>query len=150
VSKRFFSILLPLTTLIACESAPVEPPKGLPHALATSSCGPTDEPGVAIYLSAGPVEVLQPLVPFVRVHVPALEFSVRAGQVWRVGTSGSEATGWLYRRADEPIIAYRGEIGFTETASSEVRGYVDLSFTNGTRIRGRFNAVWEPRPIVCG
>jgi hypothetical protein len=135
----------------ACGGEPLEPLDGLPHALATPSCGPADEAIVAIYLAAEPIESLQPAVPFVQVHIPASLSGLRAGQEWHVLDFPTRLTAWLYDDNGTTFrLADRGEVGISEASSSEITGYVDLRFQGGTRIRGRFEADWQPRELLCG
>jgi len=128
----------------------VDPPSGLAHSLATPSCGPADEPFTAIYLAAVPIESLQPPVPYVQVHVPESFAGLRAGLKWTVGESFPGGSAWLYSSASSPVAANGGEVGITGASEDAVVGYVDLRFSNGSRIRGTFDARRQSRQLLCG
>ena len=139
-----------LVALVGCEGTPVDPPKGLPHSLATPSCGPADESITAIYLAATPIESLEPPVPFMRVHFPASFAELRAGLVWRVSESYSAGGAWFYESTETGATATQGEVGITESTADVITGYVDFRFSNGSRIRGSFEARWQAREVFCG
>lgn len=139
-----------LVGLAGCDGTPVDPPTGLPHSLATPSCGPADEPIIAIYLAATPIESLQPPVPFLQVNFPASFSELRPGIEWRVSEGYSAGAAWLYEIADTPVMATSGEVEVTDSSASAITGFVDLRFSDGSRIRGRFEARWQPREMRCG
>ena len=95
-----------LGLLAACDESPTEPPEGFPHALATPACGPVDQPLVAIYLAAAPIETSQPAVPFVQITVPGPLAELRAGQTWEITEDYSEGPAWrFYSGTNTPITA---------------------------------------------
>ena len=145
-----FCLVAFLVALVGCEGTPVDPPKGLPHALATPSCGPADEPITAIYLAAVPIGLLQPPVPFLQVHFPVSFAELRAGLVWRVSEAYTAGAAWLYENANTPVMANSGEVGITKSRADVITGYVDFRFSNGSRIRGSFEARWQARELFCG
>jgi hypothetical protein len=47
-------------------------------------------------------------------------------------------------------LASHGEIGITAVDASDISGYVDLKFDDGTKLRGSFKARLTPRVMLCG
>jgi len=151
--KGRFSIIAPvlLGLLAACDKNPTEPPEGFPHALATPACGPVDQALVAIYLAATPIETSQPAVPFVQITVPGPLTELRAGQTWSITEDYSQGTAWrFYSGSNPPVTANQGDVSITQVSSTMIRGSVNLRFMDGTRIRGTYDAVWQPRQLFCG
>lgn len=137
--------------VIACgNDSPLEPLAALPHAVATPSCGPTDAPITLIYLASTPVELPQPVSPFVQAHVPKAFGELTSGEVFPVGESFEDAMVWFYRSGIETKLATRGEVGITAVNANNISGYVDLRFDDGTILRGSFNAQLQPRTMLCG
>jgi hypothetical protein len=147
-------LILPVVTwlLTACGGdAPLEPLSELPHSAAVASCGPADGPATYIYLSPTPVELPQPLVPFIQVFVPKRFTESTRAEVFAIGNDfNEEASAWFNTSGVEPRQAIRGEVGITSLASNRLTGFVDLVFPNGLRIRGSFNALWHDTLILCG
>lgn len=152
MTGRFsITVLALLGLLAACDENPTEPPEGFPHALATPSCGPVDQPLVAIYLAAAPIETPQPAAPFVQITVPGPLSELRAGQSWPMTEDYSGGTAWRFVGGiNPPIVANQGDVSITEVSSTMIRGSVNLRFADGTRVRGTFDAVWQPRELFCG
>ena len=143
--------LIAVVWLFACSSdSPLEPLDGLPHALATNSCGPTDAPIVLVYLASQPVDLQQPVSPFLQVHIPVSFTELTRDAVFEVGESFHDANAWFYRSGLETTTATRGEVGVSHVSAGAISGFVDLEFEDGTRLRGSFSASWQPRQLLCG
>jgi hypothetical protein len=116
-----------------------------------SSCGPADGPATYIYLSSTPVELPQPVAPFIQLFVPKRFSESTAAEVFAIGDDFNvEASAWFHTSGVEPRQATRGEVGITSLASNRLTGFVDLVFPNGVRIRGSFNAPWHDPQTLCG
>jgi hypothetical protein len=137
--------------LVGCgdDSAPTEPVSGLPHAAASNSCGPADGAAVVIYLASMPIESLQPVAPFLQVHIWRSITELGAGSVIPISESISDANAW-FRGSGVERQATGGEVGVTSRSATSLGGYVDLRFADGPRMRGTFTATWEPRAVLCG
>jgi hypothetical protein len=148
-------IYLGLTACLvaACSdgSEPTEPVSGLPHAAASNSCGPADGPAVVIYLASMPIESLQPVAPFLQIHIWRSITELDAGSVIRISESISDANASFHGSGVEMKTANDGEVGVTSKSTTVIAGYVDLRFPDGPRFRGTFSAAWEPRNLLlCG
>jgi hypothetical protein len=129
----------------------LEPLGELPHAAAVASCGPADGPATQIYLASTPVELPQPVAPFIQVFVPRRFTESTPDMVFSIGDDyNEEASAWFHTSGVEPRQAVRGEVGITSLASNRLTGFVDLVFPNGVRIRGSFNASWHDMQTFCG
>jgi hypothetical protein len=151
VRARLMPVSIMVFLLAGCASEGVNaPPPGLPHAAATRSCGPTDGPAVAIYLSAAPVLSLEPSTPYVRVAVwQPLERLT--GKSWLLSDGDSDGAAWSYATAEAFEVATRGEVTVTAvSADSSVEGVVDVTFPSAGRVRGGFKARWLSRTLLCG
>jgi hypothetical protein len=141
-----------LVVPLACNppSGVPAPPVGLPHSAAAPGCGPADGPAIAIYLSATPLESLEPAAPYVRVDVwQSLEHLTE--RPWRVAGDNRDAAALHYSTATDYIVATGGVVTVnTVRADKTIEGSVDLSFGSARRVRGGFRAVWISRPVVCG
>jgi hypothetical protein len=150
VLKRFVPVLVAcLSAGCGNESAPLAPLRALPHAVATNSCGPADGPLVVVYLASMPIESLQPVAPFVQVHIPKSFAELGAGSVFPISESFTDANAWFHGSGVERT-ANGGEIGVTSTSATAMAGYVDLRFPDGVRLRGTFTANFQPRLMLCG
>ena len=144
-------VLIATIWLLACGSdSPLEPLEGLPHALATNSCGPADASVVLVYIASQAIELPQPVAPYLQVHIPVSFGELARGDVFEVGESLEDANVWFYRSGLETRIATRGEVGVTHTDASAISGYVDLQFEDGATLRGSYTASWHPRQLFCG
>lgn len=149
IKRSLPALLLCLAAACSDDSAPTEPVNGLPYAVATNSCGPADGAMVAIYLAAQPVESLQPVAPYVQVHIHGSFADLAAGSVFQVSDSFQDANAWFHGSGVERT-ANGGEIGVTSRTSTAIAGYVDLRFPDGARLRGTFSANWTPTQLLCG
>jgi len=124
------------------------PPEGLPYAVATSSCGPTDGPAIAIYLAEEPIESGLPSRPFVLLHVN------RSLDEAASGSWASIETGELVASRHTPIpeaeFATSGGIRIDEVeADNTIKGRVNVVFPSG-QVAGEFRAEWVVSSGVCG
>jgi hypothetical protein len=151
VLKRSLSVLLLAGFIAGCsdDSAPLEPLRELPYAVATPSCGPADGPAVLIYLASMPIEALQPVAPFVQVNILRSITELDAGSVIQISESISDANAW-FRGSGVERQATGGEVGVTSRTTDTLAGYIDLRFTDGAPLRGSFAATWTPRQLLCG
>jgi len=149
IKRSLPALLVCLAAACSDESAPTEPVNGLPYAVATNSCGPADGAMVAIVLAAQPVEALQPVAPYVQIHIQGSFDALSAGAVFPISESYQDANAWFHGSGVERT-ANGGEIGVTSRTSTAIAGYVDLRFPDGVRLRGTFSAAWEPRQLLCG
>ena len=138
--------------LSACEGgSSLEPIDELPHSAAVSSCGPADGPATYIYLSPTPVELPQPVAPYIQVFVPRRFSESSAAEVFVIGDDiNEEASAWFNTSGVEARQAVSGEVQVTSLVSNRLTGSVDLVFPNGLRIRGSFNAPWHDPQLLCG
>ena len=150
IKRSLPALLVCLAAACGDESAPTEPVSGLPHAVATNSCGPTDGPAVLIYLAAQPVESQQPVAPYVQVQIWESFTALAAGSVFQVSDFFMQANASFHGSGVETKSANDGEVGVTSRTSTAIAGYVDLRFPDRVRLRGTFSAAWEPRQILCG
>jgi hypothetical protein len=150
LTLRIMPIIVTGALLLACGDAPLEPVDGISHAVATPSCGPADEPITAIYLAPTPVELPQPVSPFVQAHLPRAPAELTAGDEFRIGETFQDAIVWFYLSGLDTRLASHGEIGITAVDASDISGYVDLKFDDGTKLRGSFKARLTPRVMLCG
>ena len=138
-------LLLATLTVVACDDdSPLEPLDTLPHAAAVASCGPADGPATYIYLASTPLELPQPIAPFIQVFVPKRFSEATRGEVFRIGDDfNEEASAWFNTSGLEPRQALSGEVAVTSLRNNRLTGFVDLVFPNGVRMRGSFNASWH-------
>jgi hypothetical protein len=136
---------------VACsnESAPIEPLRDLRYAAATNSCGPTDASIVLIYFAAQPIQSLQPVAPFVQVHLPRSFAELNTG-VYPIGQSLANANAWFHGSGVETKTATGGEVSVTDVKSYGIAGHIDLVFPDGVSFRGTFASTWQPRQLLCG
>lgn len=147
-SMKVVVIAAIVTTLVVGCSDTFGPPVGLTYAAATSTCGPTDGPAIAIYLAPEPIESINPALPYVRLHVNR-SLDEAAQESWaRVGTD--EAGAWRHTPIPEVEFATVGGIRIDEVESGNtIRGRVNVVFPSG-QVVGEFRAEWFDRTVVCG
>lgn len=148
---RVCTLALLAALVSACsDNGVLEPVNGLTHVIATPSCGPADGPQVLIILAAEPFELPQPISAHVKVTVPVSYTSLEAGQVYDVSESFDDANAWRAEDLSTVFQAVDGEVGITSVSANAIAGYIDLEFPHRSRIRGSFNATWQPRQLLCG
>ena len=148
--KRSLVVLL-AGSMAGCgnDPAPLEPLSELPHAVATSSCGPADGPAVLIYLASMKIDSLQPVAPFIQVNIWRSITQLGAGSVVKISESLSDANAW-FRGSGVERQATGGEVGVTSRTTDTLAGYIDLRFADVAPLRGTFSATWTPRQMFCG
>ena len=147
--KGICALLLGLAVVSCARKSPAEPVEGLPYAIATLSCGPTDKPVVVIYLTSTPVELQQPVSPFMQVYLPDSFHELRRGRVYPVGNTIDDAMVTFHSSGLPARMAQRGEVGVSSLANDEIRGFVDLVFAGGLKMRGSFIAPFQERQLSC-
>ena len=147
-------IILPLTAglFIACgRSDPLEPLDTLPHSAAVASCGPADGPATYIYLASTPLELPQPVAPYIQVFVPRRFSEATRSASFVIGEDFNEdASAWFNFSGLEPSQAVSGDVGVTSLRNGRLKGFVDLVFPNGVHMRGSFDASWSDMQTFCG
>jgi hypothetical protein len=134
----------------ACSSDDIPgSPAGLPYAAATPTCGPTDGPAVAIYLSPSPVTSLDPAIPYVRIAVWQPLDRLRE-RTWTLGEGA--ATAGYFTTQNEFETASSGSVTVTTIDSdSTVRGSAVFTFPTRGTVTGGFRAHWLPvATLLCG
>jgi hypothetical protein len=122
----------------------------LAYAAAAGSCGPTDGPAVAIYLSPTPVGSLEPSAPYVRINV-LQPLDRLTDRTWVLGGDEPDGGAVYYSGAGEYEVAEGGWIGVSSVASdSTLTGFALLRFPTSGLIRREFHAAWIPRTMLCG
>ena len=122
----------------------------LTHAVATSACGPTDGPAIAIYLSHAPVQPPPPSAPYLRMNIwhPLEGLAVRS---WSLVGSQVDGAAVYHSTASEHEFATRGKVSITRVESdSTIHGIADVTFPGAGRIRRHFEAVWFTQAQLCG
>ena len=150
--RRSLSGLLACLVLpAACnDEEPIGPLSDLPYAAATNSCGPADGPVVLIYFAAQPIQSLQPVAPFVQVHIPRSFAELDIGD-YPIGQSFANANAWFHGSGVETKTATGGVVSITDVNPSGLAGQIDLDFPDGVRFRGTFASAWTPRQfLLCG
>jgi hypothetical protein len=146
---RLTRLSMVAVVVAACDSNSIAPPFSLANAAATPACvGPLGEPGVAIYLGPAPVQPLAPAPPYVRIYIqqPLERLTDRS---WGINSGGAQATAWYHSTAMDWEIAESGMVRVNVVASdSTTKGYVDLAFPSGIRVRTEFTAPWHPRTFL--
>jgi hypothetical protein len=66
---RWLSLSVLVVFAMGCSDGITGPPTGFAHAAVTFACGSADGPAVAIYLSPNPVQTLEPIGPYVHIHI---------------------------------------------------------------------------------
>jgi len=148
---REVCLSIAIVFVAGCDSDTIHaPPRGLPHSVATGTCAPTDAPAVAIYLSAAPVETLQPSAPYLRLAIWHT-LDALSGRTWSLSPSSEEGSAWFHATATGFEIATRGSVTVTSVSDdNRVEGTVDVTFSTAGRIRGSFTATWMPSTLLCG
>jgi hypothetical protein len=153
-ASRIFGVCALALLAAGCSSGSiVEPPGvGLSHAVAAQSCGPTDGPAVAIYLTATAVSTLEPPRPYVRIDIlqPLDNLTERA---WTLNGPAGDADGAAIYYAEDggSEIATSGAVTVSTVSQDRtVQGTADLRFPTLGRLRGGFEAEWNPRTRMCG
>ncbi len=136
------------TVAVGCSDA-LGPPEGLAFSAATSSCGPTDGPAIAIYLASEPIEALNPSRPFVFLHVNRARDEAASGSWARMETG--ELVASRHTPIPEAEFATTGGIRIDVVeADNTIKGRVNVVFPSG-RVAGSFRAEWTDRPgPLCG
>ncbi len=136
---------------LGCRSdATVAPPAGLPYAVASRSCAPTDGPAVTIVLMAERVQSSAPAVPSLSLHVWHPLESLRGRTFSLVGASADGAA-TFHPRGTTFETATSAVVRVTEVAAdSSIEGTVDATFPASGRIRGTFHGVWIAGMPMCG
>ncbi len=126
------------------------PPAGLPYAIASRSCSPTDGPAVSIVLVAERTHPLGLGVPFLNLQlwrpleaIRGRAFSLTAPSV--DGAASFHRDGTTYEAASSAVVRVTDV-----AADGSIEGTVDAVFPSSGRIRGSFRGVWIPGVSMCG
>jgi len=151
VLRRSFPGLLACLLVVGCnDEEPIGPLSELPYAAATNSCGPADGPVVVIYFAAQPIQSLQPVAPFVQVHIPRSFAELNTGN-YPIGQSFANTNAWFHGSGVETKTATGGQVSITDVNPSGIAGHIDLVFPDGVSFRGTFASAWQPRQLqFCG
>jgi hypothetical protein len=125
---------------------------GYPFAYAQAECAPWDGPAVAVMLTPAALDSAA--------AAPAGRFL--SVTVWK---GRSELSGQSFYWPAQPEPGHlarcdgggscespkRGTVWFTGIGAGDtLRGALDIEFAGGVRIRGRFDARWLDRRVLCG
>lgn len=149
--KRSPVIAALIAAATGCGDGIAAPPAGLPHSVATRSCGPTDGPAVAIYLTRIPMdEVSPPPSPSVVISIlaPVTQIEGRGWDVSQDSQTGSAV--WIDNANAFQSASYGGVIIRAVLADTTIEGSVDLVFPDAGRVRGGFRAKWISSSFRCG
>lgn len=130
-------------------SGPVLDTEEYSNAFATTACGPTDFPGLALYLLDTSSKVIPPTTRYIRVTIyqdPRLLAHTRIE--WRESRGPGEAVRCSAGSCG-PVNSGRIDFGNIKTGKS-VDGELNLHFTNGIQVHQRFHARWHPTRVICG
>ncbi|MFN0180058.1 MAG: hypothetical protein ACKVZ0_14755 [Gemmatimonadales bacterium] len=118
-------------------------------ALAQNSCGPADGPAVEIQLALAPATELS-----ARPSLQVMIYRARAdaaGRSWQINTSFDSAAGSFCPATGDCESATSGTVRLDPTTSvNAVSGTVEARFPIKGIVRGRFQAEWRERNILCG
>lgn len=116
------------------------------------TCGPADEPYVAIYLTPVAIADGPPRAPYLHLNIPAGFTALRDGQTFEIGDYPTGSNAWYYEVETSSYLmpASSGDIRITDVSSHEIEGWIDLRFPDGSRFRGSFEAPWRDRQTFCG
>ena len=149
-NARGLCLPIAMLLLVSCVFDSISgPPRGFPHAAATNDCGPTDGEAVSIFLTAAPMQSLNPSAPYLRATVLQSVNAV-SGRSWSVGWGSAEGYATFYSAATVFQFATSGTVTVTSVSANSVEGTADVSFPNADRIRGSFKATWIPNSGLCG
>jgi hypothetical protein len=117
--------------------------------LAQTSCGPSDGPAVEIQLALAPATE-----PSARPYLQVMIYRSRAdaaGRSWRMNPSFDTAAGSYCPETGDCEPATSGTIRLDPTTSvGTVTGTVEARFPTKGIVRGRFQAEWRERTMLCG
>lgn len=142
---RILTSLAMASLVLACPQGRItEPIASLPFATASPGCGPADGPAVEITLASANDPSA---VPHVRVVL--YESLDRLTRRWTLGEGAGFASYVTSLDHEESASSGTVEIERVDSAN-KVTGTVHLVFPHAGIIRGRFQAAWVPRLMLCG
>ena len=151
MKNRWLTALIGLPILACGDDPPLSPLSELPHSAAVASCGPADGPATYIYLASTPLELPQPVSPYIQVFVPKRFNESSPREVFSIGDDfNEEASAWFNTSGVEARQAVSGKVQITALRADRLTGFVDLVFPSGIRMRGSFNASWHDLQTFCG
>ena len=140
---------------VACgashHSPEVQTSRQYSHSYATSGCGPTDGPTVLLYFLASREKAVRPSGTHIRIELGGSRDLSHQTLQW----SGLQPLGTVARctSVNSCENAREGQIVFgTAKPGNTYDGELDVTFTNGERVRKAFKAPWwRPRSVlICG
>jgi hypothetical protein len=148
---RHLALSIAIVAVTACDSGATHaPPRGLPHAVATSTCAPNDALAIAIYLTAAPAETMEPSAPYLQITIWH-SLDAMDGRTWSLSPDSDDGAASFRATPTGFETATRGSITVRSVSDeNRVAGTVDVTFPSAGRIRGTFNATWIPSTRLCG
>lgn len=120
------------------------------YAYAISGCAPWDEPAVQIYLSNKEAKENQPQTPYLSIFIYKSGSEI-VGRTFELGTGSELGQASFCRARYKCRSAISATVKITSVDSGKyVSGQYSLSFQNGTRIEGVFDAKWIQVIALCG
>jgi hypothetical protein len=141
-------VIAVLATACGSQEVPA-PPSEFAHAAATRDCGPADGPAVSIYLSAQPVEELDPPPPFIRLYIWH-GLGDLAGRTWSLAGDDAQGSAQFCAVGGDCELASDGSVRVAAVdADSTVEASATLRFPTAGEISGGIVARWISRTIFC-
>ena len=131
-------------------SGPGEAIPGYPFSYAVTVCAPWDGPAVSVYLTPELSDSTASSYPQLRVSVYRSE-SALLGNTFSWPAKDQVGVGVRCVDSATCEAATTGRITFLRPAAdSSLDGTTELTFPDGTTIRGAFRATWRPTRVMCG
>jgi len=140
-------------TVIAGACGVTDPPDGFPVAWMVTSCSPVDGPAVDLYLGeVEPTDVSQPTFPHIRISVDAGAEELAGNSFSTQGVAPQIFVTQTCTDEGECVSATGAAVEFENNAGStiEYSGTVYVTFSDGSSVRGRFEAYLHASLILCG